>query len=667
MTDTAKLDLRSMSITDDQKAKLKQLFPEVFNEDKVDFDKLKRTLGEEIDTDEERFGMTWPGKNDCFKVIQTPSIGTLKPAKNESVNWDDTENLFIEGDNLEVLKLLQGAYYGKVKMIYIDPPYNTGKEFIYPDNFTESLETYLTYTGQKDQEGRKFTTNTETSGRFHSKWLNMMYPRLFLAKNLLRDDGLFVVHIDEHEVHNLKSMMNELVGEENFVGEIIWDKKNPKGDAKGIAYQHESILVYAKNATLLYEKHNIQRPKKNAVKIIKKADDLFQQLNSGKADFSEINSTFSKWIRSNNDLSGGEAAYNQIDENGDVYRLVSMAWPNKKKAPDDYFIPLIHPVTKKPCPVPQRGWRNPPDTMKKLLEMGQIIFGKDESTQPQRKYLLKENMYENIPSILPFGSSDDAFFKAIGLSFDNPKPYKFVSQLILSFSGDEDIILDFFAGSSTVAHGTIVANQTDKNNRSYIMIQLPELCEESSEEYTSGYKTIADIGKERIRRVIKKINEEQVSKDKQTVEKLSGMEDEKAGLDLGFRVFKLDKSNFDLWDGTVDESGDISGQIEMFIDHIDPDADDEGILYEILLKTRFPLTTQTEELKFSGQKVYSVANKALLICLDRKLTKEVITQMARLQPARVICLDTGFTDNDQLKTNAVQIMKSFNVSEFCTI
>lgn len=241
-----KLDLRTLNITEAQKDKLKELFPEVFTEGKIDLEKLKLTLGEEIDSSEERFGLTWAGKADCFKVIQEPSVGTLKPCREESINWDTTENLFIEGDNLEVLKQLQKAYYGKVKLIYIDPPYNTGKEFIYPDKYQENLDTYLAYSGQVDEEGKKFSTNTETVGRFHSNWLNMMYPRLFLARNLLSTDGVVFVSIADHELYNLKQIMNEIFGEENWIGTIIW-KNSTDNNPTQIAVEHEYVIVYAKN------------------------------------------------------------------------------------------------------------------------------------------------------------------------------------------------------------------------------------------------------------------------------------------------------------------------------------------------------------------------------------------------------------------------------------
>ena len=250
MDEPKKMDLRSMNMTEEHKEKLKQIFPHVFNEDKIDFERLKQTLGEDVDTGLERFGLTWPGKGECMKIIQQPSIGTLKPCKEESVNFDTTENLFIEGDNLEVLKLLQKSYYGKVKMIYIDPPYNTGKEFIYPDKYSETLETYLAYTGQVNAEGKKFSTNTEADGRFHSKWINMMYPRLFLSRNLLRNDGVVFISIDDNEVGNLRKLCDEILGEENLVEVITWNKRIPKND-KGIGNIHEYILVYAKDITYI--------------------------------------------------------------------------------------------------------------------------------------------------------------------------------------------------------------------------------------------------------------------------------------------------------------------------------------------------------------------------------------------------------------------------------
>ncbi|NHM03608.1 site-specific DNA-methyltransferase [Flavobacterium celericrescens] len=634
-----KLDLKSMNISEDKKNKLKELFPEVFSEDKIDFEKLKLTLGEDISDSEERFGLQWPGKKDCFKVIQEPSIGTLKPCKEESVNWDSTENIFIEGDNLEVLKLLQKSYYSKIKMIYIDPPYNTGGEFIYPDRFQENLDTYLAYTGQVNDEGKKFSTNTETSGRFHSNWLNMMYPRLFLARNLLKNDGVLIIHIDENEVCNLEQLCKEIFGEENFIGNIIWNKLNPKGDSKGVSYQHENILIFAKNKEYLFSKSEFKRPKKNAEKILEKAKSLYEKL-----PLDEANKEFSSWIRKQN-FSGGEKAYSKIDLKGNVYRGVSMAWPNKKKAPDDYFVPLIHPITNKPCPFPDRGWRNPSSTMKKLLEDDLILFGDDETKQPERKYFLKENMEENIPSILEYGGSDDELFKRIKLSFDNPKPYLFVSDIINPLVENGDIVLDFFAGSSTTAHAVIELNNKYSKNIKFIMIQLPEPISNTGE--TSKINSISNLSVERIKRITDNYKESSSS-------------------DLGLKIYKLDRSNFKTWEGNT-ENETLQNQLEKALFHIDINSSKEDILTEIFLKSGFELTVKIDSKVLANKEVFSIENDSLIICLDDNLNDEVIKEIAVLEPARVVFLDSGFYQKDELKANAAQILKSFGVEDFKTI
>ncbi|MHA1215507.1 MAG: site-specific DNA-methyltransferase [Candidatus Hodarchaeales archaeon] len=613
--------------------------------------------------------MTWPGKNDCFKVIQTPSIATLKPAKDESVNWDNTENLFIEGDNLEVLKLLQRSYYGKVKMIYIDPPYNTGKEFVYPDKYSESLETYLAYTGQLDAEGVKFSTNTETEGRFHSKWMSMMYPRLFLANNLLREDGVICVSIDDNEMSHLRCMMDAIFGKENCLGELIWDLGT--GTAAGhFTRSHEYVLVFAKDKPSLSNfkyKGNSDRISERAVKKISRGNPASRITFPAGVEFEGNNAIFKGTLGRSEKITivdgvlrfqNGKLAEPVTIEAGWAMRNQILSW----LAGEDTYDTKGQRVTRFYFNnkgvlqyEKERGFINPPSVLRQIA-----------STKKGSEELV-------------------SLFGAKVLDF--PKPVRLIQYLVELICNNGDILMDFFAGSCPSAEATYRANITKCKNLTYICIQLPEKCnpnEETGKNAISlGFGTVADIGKERIRRVIKKIKEEQAAdtqKAKESLpgmaeeqaeldlkESLPGMAEEQAELDLGFRVFKLDKSNFNIWDGTVDESGDISGQIEMFIDHIDPDASDEDILYELLLKSGFELTTKIEELDLAGKKVYSIADNALLICLDRKLTKEVITEMAKLQPARVVCLDAGFTDNDQLKTNAVQIMRSHDVEDFRTV
>jgi adenine-specific DNA-methyltransferase len=634
-----KMDLKSMNITEEQKANLKQIFPEVFNEDKIDFDKLKRTLGEEFDTGEERFGMTWPGKNDCFRVIQEPSIATLKPCKQESVDWDNTENLFIEGDNLEVLKLLQRSYYGKVKMIYIDPPYNTGNQFIYPDKYSESLETYLAYTGQIDVEGVKFSTNTEAEGRFHSKWMNMMYPRLFLAKNLLKENGIIFISIDDNEASNLKKLCDEIFGEENFIDTICWKKKYGGGaKEKYLVSVHEYILLYAKNKIDLPEILVEFDPKK-ARRFYKYKDEKFETLG--------------------------------------YYRTHPLEAVKSFDIRDNLRFPVIAPDGTEVYP--KRQWRWSKERFEEALSKDEVIFSKNKDGE----WVLSSKQYLNDESgerrKTKAQSLIDDIFTQEGTKeivdifgdakiFPFPKPNRLTKKLLeIGGLSKNDIILDFFSGSCTTAQATLELNKEDGINRNFIMVQLPEPCEKNSEAYEAGYKTISAIGKERIHHVIKKIKEVQTSELKDAEGTLPGLEEERVDLDLGFRVFKLEKSNFNIWDGTVSEEGDVEGQLELAINHINTDSSDEDILYEILLKSGFELTTKIKELNLVGKKVYSIADNALLICLERNLIKEVITEMARLQPARVVCLDIGFADNDQLKTNAVQIMKSHNIEDFRTV
>lgn len=642
MAGIKKLDLKSKNITEEQKAKLKELFPEVFTEDKIDFDKLRLTLGSEVDDREERFGMTWSGKKDCFKVIQEPSIGTLKPCMDESVNWDKTENLFIEGDNLEALKLLQKSYYSKIKMIYIDPPYNTGNEFIYPDKYSESLETYLAYTGQVDAEGRKFSTNTEADGRFHSKWLNMMYPRLFLARNLLREDGVVFISINENEHDNLIKLCNEIFGEENFIADIcVISNWKGRSDDKYVATAHEYLLFYKKNAFVTF---GLPLPN----------------------DYLEN--------------------YQDLDSEGNPIRLLGLrkrgAGARREDRPNMFYPFYVNPSDKtvslekskkhsiivipKFSDSKDGRWRWGKETaQKRLLE----ITARTVSPSNRWDIFQIDRAYVNgnLRRVKPKSVWNEKFFsnEAGGLTFksimdikafENPKPVELIKCCLKQSTKKDDLVLDFFSGSCTSAHAVFDLNKEDNGNRKFIMVQLPEPCEENSEAFKAGYKNIADIGKERIRRVIKKIRKEQDGK----------LDFGEPKQDLGFKVFKLDKSNFKIWDGNIAHKP-IQEQLKLAIDHIDPNSKEEDILYEILLKSGFELTTPVEKLTIKDKKVYSVADGALLVCLEKNLTKELIRAIAEKEPHRVVCLDSGFKGNDQLKTNAVQIMKSFKVESFRTV
>jgi len=470
MADVPKLDLKSKDIAADKQQKLKELFPEIFTEgDKIDFDKLRLTLGDSVDANDERFGLHWAGKKECFSIIQEPSIGTLKPAKEESINWDDTENLFIEGDNLEVLKLLQKSYYGKVKMIYIDPPYNTGKEFIYPDRYQENIDTYLAYTGQIDDNGYKFSSNAETEGRYHSNWLNMMYPRLFLARNLLKEDGIIFISIDDNEVDNLKKMCAEIFGEENFVSNLIWQKKySPQNDAKWFSNMHDHILCFAKNKDI-WRPNLLARTEKQNARYSNPDKD--PRGNWKASDFSV--KTYSK----------------------------------------EYDYPIKTPSGRIVNPPKGRCWRTSKTNFEKLISENRIWFGETGGNVPSVKKFLTEVKQGVTPSTIwlrkDVGDNQEAAKEIRELfdipPFDTPKPSRLISKMVEIGTKEQDIILDFFAGSCSTAHSVHELNKKKGQNRKYIMVQLPEPTQEKSNAYKEGYKNIADIGKERIRRVIKNI------------------------------------------------------------------------------------------------------------------------------------------------------------------
>ena len=548
-----------------------------------------------------------------MRIIQQPSIATLKPARDESSDFDKTENLFIEGDNLEVLKLLQKSYFGKVKMIYIDPPYNTGKEFIYPDKYAETLDTYLKYTGQKDSEGRKFSTNTETTGRYHSNWLNMMYPRLYLAHNLLRDDGVIFISIDDNEQANLKLLCDEIFGEDNFVETFIWKKKGGAGNTESyIGDLVEYIVMYTKNISDL----TLNR------RLIEGVD------------------------------------YPHKDSEG-IYRLEPLTKTDSGTYQRNTMkFSVTNPNNKQEVFPPEgRRWIVGKNTMNDLLEAGLLIFMLDTNGNFNIK---KKDYYNNMDPrngvylnlLVEKGSlktAKDELGK-LGFSrelFDTPKPSLLIKQLQSIVTAKDSIILDFFAGSATTAHAVMQLNAEDGGKRKYICVQLPEPTADDSEAHKAGYKNIADIGKERIRRAAKKIAKEQ---------KQLKLENNTKP-DLGFKVFKLARSNFKLWEGDVKKVRKLQEQLLDHINHIEKSATAESILYELLLKSGYPLTTRVKKIKMAKKEVFSVDDGDLLICLDKSLNQEVMDAMADAKPTRVICLDEGFKKNDQLKTNAAHTFK----------
>ncbi|MBE9468448.1 MAG: site-specific DNA-methyltransferase [Bacteroidetes bacterium] len=692
------MDGKSLTPQELKLQQLKKILPEVFAEGKVDWEKLKATLGEDINFANERYVLNWAGKSEAFKVLQSPTTKTLVPDKEESVNFDETKNIFIEGENLEVLKVLQKSYFGKVKMIYIDPPYNTGNDsFIYPDKFSETKAEYEKRVGDKDEEGYltkdgMFKKNSKENGQYHSNWLNMMYPRMFLAKNLLKQDGVIFISIDDNEVHNLRLIMNEVFGEENFVECITWNKRIPKND-KGIGNIHEYILIYVKDSSLKHE--FIMR--KEGLNDIQK---LLTKLKNKKTNIPDSEKEIKK-LYNKNGYDRGITLYNSLDTNYKLWGKINMSWPNANTFGSRYEI--LHPKTGKPVNVPDRGWRWKKETFdeaalysdgnyQNIIELqdgslmcGRIWFDKDENTQPSSITYLEEVESFLLRSIISLKSDGGIEVEKLfeGKSyFSYPKPTTLLSTLIQSFpSNDEDIILDFFTGSGTTAHAIMNLNKEDGGNRKCISVQLPELTNEKSEAHKAGFKTIADIAKERIRRAGKKIKEE-IKEKKTTKEKeiedlesqldIDGKDDKINNLkakieklknqDLGFKVLKLSNSNFKQWQQIKNNDAKaLEEQMKMFVDPVSENATIENMVYELLLKSGKDLNSTLRQAQG-----YIVVNNNELIFMLEKATQKIVDAVISEQPQKVIALDRLFKDNDQLKTNTSLQMKDA-VIEFKTI
>lgn len=637
-----KLRMMSMDNVQMNVEKIQKLFPnavtEVLRDGKptlaIDFDVLKQELSAElIDDKEERYQMTWPDKKKSILLANTPISATLRPCKEESVDFDHTQNLYIEGDNLDVLKLLQETYLGKIKMIYIDPPYNTGNDFVYNDDFRVESEEWSEMSGDYDEQGNRLVQNTESNGRFHTDWLNMIYPRLKVAKDLLADDGVIFIHIDENEVYTLQVICNEIFGTNNELGTIIWDKRNPKGAVVGVAYQHESILVYCKDKNAFATVPFIKE-KEHARMMIEKVAFLIKK-------YEGVNNTvreeYKKWLKDNkNEFSGGEIAYSYIDDKGKIYQPVSMAAPDRPETRSHR--PLLHPITRKTCPVPSKGWRFTDSTMNELIKKDKIEFGKDETTQPRQKYFLEDNMFEMFSSLLYFGGSDDA----MGLPFDNPKPIYVAKKIIKSISDNCLTVLDFFSGSATTAHAVMQLNAEDGGNRKFIMVQLPEKCDEKSEAFKAGYDNICEIGKERIRRAGKKIKDENPSA---------------TGLDVGFRVLKLDSSNMkDVYYKPEDYS---QGFLESLEDNIKADRTPLDLLFQVMLDLGKPLSAKIEEREIAGKRVFVVDDNDLVACFDSNVTEDVVKTIAQLKPLYAVFRDRGLS-SDSVGANFDQIFATYS-------
>lgn len=634
---------------------LQSLMPEVFDEGKIDWEKLQATLGDKVNFANERYVLNWAGKSDAFRVMQQPSSATLVPCRKESVDFDHTENIFIEGENMEVLKVLQKSYFGKVKMIYIDPPYNTGNDsFIYPDKFSETKEEYLRRVGDKDEEGYMtregmFRKNSKENGQYHSNWLNMMMPRLYLAKGLLREDGVIFISIDDNEVHNLRLLMNEIFGEENLIGQLIV-QNNPRGRQSDtfFATVHEYLLCYAKQI------------------------DLCELGGIGLTDEQR-------------------ADYKYNDENG-KYRLLGLrqrgAASLRTDRPDMYFPIYVNPQTLDISLTQQDSWEcvypHKSDGRDGRWMWGKqkcendlnLLVAKKISTRNEfdifvKDYLNKEDNQERTRKLKTILDAKDinnqvgtqevkALLGGEYMSFPKSTAYiKLICSLIL----DKDaIILDFFAGSCTTAHAVMQLNKEDGGHRKYICVQLPELCDEKSEAYKAGYSTIAEIGKERIRRAGSKIRAEVEAEQAKQKEQLQFEEQPIEMPDLGFKVFKLSESNFKQWREIKGSNKEEWKQQMMdFLNPVAENATTDNMVYELLLKSGKSLNSTIEH--HNG--FYAINDKELILMLE-SATQETVDTILAEHPQKVIALDNLFKGNDQLKTNTALQMRDAGV-EFRTI
>lgn len=664
-----KLRMESPDMVQGNVEKLAALFPNCVTEGPdghgglkkaIDFNKLRQMLSGDVLEGDEAYEFTWVGKKAAMVEANKPTRQTLRPCPEESKNWDTTENLYIEGDNLQVLKLLQESYLGKVKMIYIDPPYNTGHDFIYNDHFKMDKDEYEQQTSMFDEDGnRNFTENTDANPRFHSDWCSMMYSRLMLARNLLTEDGVIFISIDDAEMPNLEKMASDVLGESNFVACLVYDK-NRKNDAKYFSVGHEYILVYFKNAGFIKEHNIVFRIDKEGIEEVKAAFLKLRQMYND--DWDKVNSGLKKLYASwpNGDERRSLARFSKVDEKGPYRDDGNINWPGGGGPMYD----VIHPITKKPCKKPTSGWRYP--TLKRLqeeIDNGHVVFGKDETTVPRVRLNLFEQDKEVMRSV-HFSYAQTATNEFVKLFdgkrvFDNPKSITDISQLVKYTTGSDDIVLDFFSGSATTAHAVMQLNAEDGGHRKFIMVQLPEACDEKSEAYKAGYKTICDIGKERIRRAGAKIEAELAAKSAPADSEQLSLTDaqqptQPSKLDTGFRVFKLADSNMqDVYFAPDDYSQDMLSMMES---NIKPDRTALDLLFGCLLEWGLPLSMPYRSETIDGCTVHTYNDGDLIACFDEQIPAAVIEAIARRQPLRAVFRDAGFTTSPE-KINLTEIFK----------
>lgn len=639
--------MHSPNLTEGNIAKLAELFPncvtEVEGEEHetheergkkgfrkaIDFDLLRQELsGTIVEGPQERYHLNWPGKREALFAANAPIAKTLRPCREESVDFNTTQNLFIEGDNLDALKLLQETYLGKVKMIYIDPPYNTGHDFIYEDDFAESTQEYLERSNQKDEEGNRLLANTESNGRFHSDWLSMIYPRLKLARNLLEDDGVLFVSVDDNESANLRKVCSEIFGEENFIANIVWQRKyGASNNSKGIAPVVDHIVCYAKTSMF------------------------------GVGKFPRSKEAVSRYKNPDNDPRG-------------PWKPVDYWNPLSPSERPNLAYPITNPYTKDDIVPKKKAWKYSRDRYLEHERDNRIYWGRNgDNSVPTLKRFLSEVDDGVIPTNFwdwKFASHTDAAKKKLNelgiTGFSTPKPTQLIERMLqVSSCGHDDVVLDFFAGSATTAHAVMKLNAEDGGHRKFIMIQLPEACDEDSEAHGAGFSTIAEIAKERIRRAGHQILEELTTKDTKkddhnTVRDLGDLRGPKTSLDIGFRVLKVDSSNMvDVYyrPDAVDQT-----QLSLFTDNIKDDRSAEDLLFQVLLDWGVDLSLPIKKEAIAEEDVFFVDENALAACFNKNggITEEFVKELAKREPLRVVFRDAGFK-SDSVKINVEQIFK----------
>ncbi|MFY9192931.1 MAG: site-specific DNA-methyltransferase [Saccharofermentanales bacterium] len=629
------------NLTTENVAKIAELFPGVVTEGKVNFDLLRSMLGDEVYGDE-AYEFTWVGKRAAIAEAGRPIRKTLRPCVEESKDWDTTENLYIEGDNLDVLKLLQESYLGMVKMVYIDPPYNTGNDFVYRDNFTQNREEYEDEAGVYSEDGDRLFRNTETNGRFHSDWCSMIYPRLVLARNLLVPDGVVFVSLDDNEVQNARKILDEVFGEANFVTQFIW-AAGRKNDSKLVSVSHEYILCYAKSRAYLQENQITWRERKQGLDEIYATFDKLQKKHGN--DYATIQKELREWYKSlpKNHPATNHSHYSCVDSRG-IYFASDISWPGGGGPKYE----VLHPVTKKPVKIPNRGWVFGSITrMQELIDDDRVAFGVDETSVPTLKAYLKDKEFAAPYSV--FYKDGRASTKRLrtllgGDVFENPKDEEIIQSLIEFIGTQNGIVVDFFSGSATTAHAMFLQNAKDDGKRKFILIQLPELCDEKTKAGKTalglGFSTICEIGKERIRRAGDKIKAE------------AGLAAQ--NLDIGFRVLKLDDTNMnEVYYAAGDYTQDLILQMES---NIKPDRTDMDLLYGCLLDWGLPLSMPHTHEKIDGFTVHTYNDGDLIACFEERISEKAIREIASRKPLRAVFRDSSFNSSPE-KINVFEIFK----------